>query len=82
MLLYLFERIKRVLFDVVLYFVRNPNLKVHSLNLKFKHEADLSQISEKFGIRLETLQRQRDTGLDNPAYRFHRDEGFLSYLAS
>ncbi|MDQ3563140.1 MAG: class I SAM-dependent methyltransferase [Pseudomonadota bacterium] len=82
MLLYLFERIKRVLFDVALCFVRNPNLKFHSLNLKFKHEGDLSQISEKFGIRLETLQRQRDTGLDNPAYRFHRDEGFLSYFAS
>jgi len=77
MLLYLIERIKRVMLDVVVCFVRNPNLKLRSLNLKFKHEGDLVQISKQYGIRLETLQRQKDTGLDNPAYRIHRDEGFF-----
>jgi len=82
MLLYLIERIKRVMLDVVVCFVRNPNLKLRSLNLKFKHEGDLVQISKQYGIRLETLQRQKDTGLDNPAYRIHRDEGFFLYFAS
>jgi SAM-dependent methyltransferase len=79
---YVIERIARVIFDVALTCSRSPNLKLCSLSLKFKHDGDLSQISKQYGIRLETLQRQRETGLDNPAYRFHRDEGFLSYLAS
>lgn len=82
MLFYLIERITRVILDIVLCFVRNPNLKLHSLNLKFKHEGDLPQISKQYGIRLETLQRQKDTNLDNPAYRFHRDEGFFSFFSS
>ena len=79
---YLIERIMRVMFDVVLRFCRNPKIELSSLNLKFKHEGDLSRISKQYGIRLETLRQQKDTGLDNPAYRFHRDEGFLSYFAS
>jgi Methyltransferase domain len=82
MLLYLIELIKRVILDVALCFVRAPNLKVHSLYLKFKHAGDLSEISERYGIRLTTLQQQKDMGLDNPAYRFHRDESFFSYFAS
>ena len=50
MLLYLFERIKRVLFDVALRFVRNPNLKVHSLNLRFKHEGDLHRFPKNSAL--------------------------------
>ena len=47
MLLYLKERIKRVMFSVVLSFVRNPKLKLESLSLKFKHEGDLLHISKE-----------------------------------
>src|SRR5215472_733038 len=82
MLLYLIERIEKVILDVALCFVRNPNFMLHSLSLKFKHKGDLKQISNQYGIRLETLQRQKAAGVDNPAYRFHRDEGFFSYFAS
>jgi hypothetical protein len=82
MLRYVIERAARVVLDLSLLVVRNPNLKMRSESLKFKHQGDLSQISKEFGIKVETLQRQRDEGLDNPAYRFHRDEGFLSYFAS
>jgi SAM-dependent methyltransferase len=73
---------KRAILKVALYFVRAPNLKVRSSYLKFKHEGDLSKISEQYGIRLTTLQGQKDTGLDNPAYRFHRDANFFLYFAS
>jgi len=79
---YAMERTARVVFDVALTFARSPNLKVRSLALKLKHEGDLKQIGQQYGIGLETLQQQRATGLDNPAYRFHRDEGLLSYFAS
>ena len=82
MLLYVTERLKRLVFRLLLCFVRNPSYEVKSSILKFKHEGALKPISKRFGIRLETLQRQKDIGLDNPAYRFHRDEGLFSYFVS
>ena len=82
MLRHLIERILRSIFNLVLRFSRNPNIELASLNLKFKHEGDLSKISTQYRIRLETLQHQKDVGLDNPAYRFHRDEGFFSYFVA
>ena len=82
MLRYLIERILRSIFNLVLRFSRNPNIELASLNLKFKHEGDLSKISKQYRIRLETLQHQKDVGLDNPAYRFLRDVGFFSYFVA
>jgi hypothetical protein len=79
---YLTELVERLILNVALLFVRAPNLNVRSLYLKFKQEGDLSEISKRHGIRLVTLQTQKQTGLDNPAYRFHRDEAFFSYFAS
>jgi SAM-dependent methyltransferase len=79
---YLTELVQRLTLNVALAFVRAPNLNVRSLYLKFKHEGDLPTISKRFGIKLMTLQGQKDTGLDNPGYRFHRDEAFFSYFGS
>lgn len=79
---YLTELVARLILNVAVLFVRAPNLNVRSLCLKFKQEGDLSEISKRHGIRLMTLQRQKETGLDNPAYRFHRDKAFFSYLAA
>ena len=82
MSLYVTDRLKRLLFEMLLYFGASPAYAVKSSVLKFKLEGELSPICEKFGIRLETPQRQGDLGLDDPAYRFHRDARFFSYFVS
>jgi Methyltransferase domain len=74
--------IKRIIVEVALYFVSSPGLRVRCLSFKFKQTGDLSEISKQYGVKLITLQKQRDLGLDNPAYRFHRDGGLFDYLAS
>jgi hypothetical protein len=78
----LVERAARVVFDVSLMFVRNPNLRIRSEVLKFKQEGDLTAISKQYCIKVETLRRQLETGLANPAYGFHRDESFFQYFVS
>jgi SAM-dependent methyltransferase len=78
---YLVERAKRMVFNFLLLFGPNPVYKTKSWILKLKHETDLRPLAGRYKVRLETLERQRETGLDNPAYRFARDEGFFAYMA-
>jgi hypothetical protein len=79
---YLVERGKRLVFNSLLLFGQNPVYEAKSWILKLKHESDLQPFAKRFNIRLETLERQRESGLDNPAYRFTRDEGFFAYMAA
>ena len=58
MSLYVTDRLKRLLFEMLLYFGASPAYAVKSSVLKFKLEGELSPICEKSGIRLEALQRQ------------------------
>jgi SAM-dependent methyltransferase len=76
------DRLKRLVFEVLRALGRNPGYAVKSRILKFKLCGELPPISEKFNIRLETLEHQNNSGLDVPAYRFHRDAGLFSYLVS
>lgn len=76
------DRLKRLVFEVLRVLGRNPGYAVKSRILKFKLHGELPPISEKFNIRLETLEHQKHSGLDDPAYRFHRDAGLFSYLVS
>lgn len=41
---------------------------------------DLARLANETGISIETLVRQREIGLDNPAYRFERDAALFAYL--
>lgn len=79
---YLLERLQRVVFGAAIRFSRHPDLRLQHDYLKFKHEGDLPSIARRYGIPLATLEQQRDTGIDNPAYRFYRDGGFFTYFAS
>jgi SAM-dependent methyltransferase len=79
---YSLELVQRLILRIALVFVSAPNLKLRFTYLKLKHEGDLSNISKQYGIRLTTLQRQKEIGFDNPAYRFYRDKPLFCYLAS
>lgn len=79
---YLADFVKQCLYRTLLCFQRNPNYSLKLSIIKHKHESDLSPISRQFGIPLKVLLNQRDSGLDNPAYRFHRDEAFFSHFVS
>ena len=79
---YLKERVKRIALWGLLCFDDSPKYQVRFAELRFKHDGDLSQVGRATGIKLETLQHQRDEDLDNPSYRFHRDSAFFSYLAT
>jgi SAM-dependent methyltransferase len=74
------DRLKKLVFEVLLRLGGNPVYAVKSRLVSFKLHGELPPISQKFGIRLDTLQHQKDTGLDHPAYRFHRDADFFSYF--
>jgi SAM-dependent methyltransferase len=79
---HLVERMKRAIFYCLLCFGRSPKYEIRLAELRLKHDSDLSEVAQATGIRLETLTQQRDAGLDNPAYRFHRDRALLSYIVS
>lgn len=81
-LVFLTDCLKQFAFRTLLCFQRNPVYSLKLSILKLKHKGDLLPISRKFGIPLEVLREQRDLGLDNPAYRFHRDAAFFSYFLS
>jgi SAM-dependent methyltransferase len=48
-------------------------------NRRLGLQADIAGMAEHYGITMATLQRHRASGVDNPAYRFHRDRGFYEY---
>lgn len=74
------EWAKQLLLEMLVCFQRNPNYSLKLSIIKHKHQSDLSPISREFGIPLDVLHEQRDRGLDNPAYRFHRDAAFFSHF--
>ncbi len=80
--LYLADSIRRCILAILLCFRRNPNYSLKIAIIKHKHEGDLSPISRQFGIPMRVLHQQKDLGLDNPAYRFHRDGALFSYIVS
>ncbi len=79
---HILERSQRVACGAALRFSRHPSLKLTYDYLRFKHDGDLPSVAAKYGIDVDVLERQRDAGIDNPAYRFHRDGGFFAYFAA
>jgi SAM-dependent methyltransferase len=80
--IYLTDCLKKLAFRILLCFRRNPTYRLKLTILKFKHKGDLLPTSHKFGIPLNVLRQQRNMGLDNPAYRFHRDAAFFLHFIS
>ena len=73
------DGLKRLILGVLTRVGGNPKYAVRLAELRCQDE-DLAGLAQATGIRLETLRHQRDTGLDNPGYRFRRDAGLLSFL--
>jgi SAM-dependent methyltransferase len=74
------ERLKLAVFQRLLFLDHNPRYEVRRAMLNAARNGDLARLARETGIRQETLEHQRESGLDNPAYRFERDRGLLSYL--
>ncbi len=79
---YLLERSQRLLYGAATRVSRHPEFRLQYDYLRFKHDGNLAEISARYGIDVGLLERQRDAGIDNPAYRFYRDGGFFSYFAA
>jgi SAM-dependent methyltransferase len=75
-------RATRTAFDVAATVYPHPSLKWRAMDLKFRQEADLSEIARRYGVRTETLTKQLQSGCDNPGLRFHRDAGFFDFIRS
>jgi SAM-dependent methyltransferase len=50
--------------------------------LQAARETDFSALALQSGVSVETMRRQLMLGLDNPAYRFRRDQGLYDFLAA
>jgi SAM-dependent methyltransferase len=78
----LMERLKLAAFQALLCVGHNPRYEMRRAMLTAARDGNLARLARETGIRQETLEWQRDSGLDNPAYRFERDQGLLSYLVA
>lgn len=80
--MYLVEKLERAVYSGVNVAWKHPLVDYRLSYLRHKHEGNLAEISQRYGISVDTLTRQRDGGHDNPAYRFARDKALFDWLAA
>ena len=76
------DRLEAVALTAALRFTRHPSVQWRAQGLKHKRSADLPKLAVEYGIKPATVERMAAEGLDNPAYRFHRDAAFYKYFAA